>query len=168
MGFQNFKNFIILNVVLLLLIQGLIASKSNSKCPPRIKVRKDTIIRTKESINNGARMLYRSEIETSRECYEICCERETCNVGIVHYKKQHDEYGQIVTTKTCFVFACGTPNRCIFMNHTGYAVIEMNREKPKAKAKPVKVVHPIVEEGKYEKRNMLPSCSCMYVFHIIL
>lgn len=142
MGNQKLKNFIILTVLLALLTQGLTASK----CPP-IKIRKDTIIRTKESIDNGARMLFRSDIDSSRECYEICCERKSCNVGIVHYKKKRDKStGEVVTSKTCFVFACGSPNLCIFMNHTGYAVIEMQRKKAKAKVKPVEIVHPIDEE----------------------
>ena len=101
-------------------LQGL----TSSKCPP-ITVRKDTIIRTKQSIQNGAKLLFRTDVGSSRECYELCCDRKACNVGVMHYKRRKNFNGRIETQKTCFIFACGTPNHCSFMNHTGYAVIEM-------------------------------------------
>eukprot|EP00794_Sanderia_malayensis_P017704 gene17704-19473_t len=139
------KDCVVRCFLICLLFGGLTASK----CPP-IKVHKDTIIRTKESTRKGAKMLYHTDIQSSRECYELCCETKTCNVGIVHYKKERDrETGEIITQKSCFIFACGTPNRCVFMNHTGYAVIEMrkiNRNKHTGKKIHRATEKPIVEE----------------------
>ena len=117
-------------VIISLLLPGLNAAK---KCPP-IKVRKDTIIRTRESLDNGARLLFRTDVDSSRECYELCCERKSCNIGVMHYKKRRDEIsGEPMTYKTCFLFACGSPNLCSFMNHTGYAIIELERGRKKPK-----------------------------------
>lgn len=117
--------FILVIVSIFALLQGL----NSSKCPP-IKVEKDTIIRTKVSIRNGAKLLFRTDVESSRECYELCCDRKACNLGVMHYKHVQDFTGTVETQKTCFIFACGTPSRCIFTNHTGYAVIKMERTKP--------------------------------------
>ena len=113
----------------------------SSKCPP-IKVKKDTIIRTKESIRNGAKLLFRTDVESSRECYELCCEKKACSVGVMHYKRVRGFTGVTETQKTCFIFACGTPSRCTFMNHTGYAIIEMERGKTKQQPtnKPLRTV----------------------------
>ena len=127
-------------IVSLLLLPGLNAAK---KCPP-IKVRKETIIRTRESLDNGARLLFRTDVDSSRECYELCCERKSCNIGVMHYKKRRDEIsGELMTYKTCFLFACGSPNLCSFMNHTAYAIIELERGKKKKpkKAAPKKKPH---------------------------
>eukprot|EP00112_Aurelia_sp_Birch-Aquarium-sp1_P024152 Seg7490.2 transcript_id=Seg7490.2/GoldUCD/mRNA.D3Y31 product="Low-density lipoprotein receptor-related protein 11" protein_id=Seg7490.2/GoldUCD/D3Y31 len=145
----------ILVAVLSLLLPGLNAAK----CPP-IKVRKDTIIRTRESLDNGARLLFRTDVDSSRECYELCCERKSCNIGVMHYKKKRDEIsGELMTYKTCFLFACGSPNLCSFMNHTGYAVIELAREKKKPKKAAPKKKLPtsaiLQEESKQYRRKFI-------------
>lgn len=140
-GVMSLRVLLASAVILVLIENGLIAAKC-----PQIQVKKDTIIRTKESIRNGARMLYRTEVRSSRQCYELCCKRKACNIGVVHYKKLKDELtGNILTSKSCFIFDCGTANQCLFMNHTGYAVIEMKREQPKIKPTEKKL-QPVNEE----------------------
>eukprot|EP00795_Rhopilema_esculentum_P013730 gene13730-4650_t len=129
----------------------------SGKCPP-IKVRKDTIIRSRESIRNGAKLLYRTDVESSRECYELCCNRKSCSVAVMHYKKEVDDSGYPLTIKTCFVFSCGTPNRCSFMNHTGYAVIEMQRDANKAKPQ-TEPENPIPTEEKCPPGSPVAMCS---------
>ena len=148
----------ILVAVISLLLPGLNAAK---KCPP-IKVRKDTIIRTRESLDNGARLLFRNDVDSSRECYELCCDRKACNIGVMHYKKKRNEMsGELMTYKTCFLFACGSPNVCSFMNHTGYAVIELERGKKKAKKVATKIKphsSAIPQEESKQKRQLFIVC----------
>lgn len=117
-----------LYILLLLFVLVVFVSQVESKCP-QIKVRKDTIIRTKESIRNGAKLLLRTNVNSSRYCYDLCCTTKDCNIGVMHYKRLRTFRGDIETRKTCYIFACGMPSVCTFMDHTGYAVIEMERDK---------------------------------------
>ena len=104
---------------------------------PKISVHKNTIIKTKESIRNGAKLLRKiHEIKSARECYSECCLRDNCDIGVMHYRKELDEdSGDEIVTKICFLFQCGYPNKCTFLNHTNYAVIQLHREEEKINKK---------------------------------
>ena len=117
-----------LYILLLLYVVVVFLSQVELKCP-QIKVRKDTIIRTKESMRNGAMLLMKTNVNSSRYCYDLCCTTKDCNTGVMHYKRFRTMKGDIETRKTCYLFACGVPSVCTFMDHTGYAIIEMEQSK---------------------------------------
>ncbi|XP_057305080.1 uncharacterized protein LOC130642030 [Hydractinia symbiolongicarpus] len=99
----------------------------DSDCP-RPKVMKQTIIRSKESIKNGAILIGKEIVETARSCYDLCCSYETCNVALMHYKQVKNEIGDFETHKYCYLFACGSPSVCSFGNHNRYAVIQLEQQ----------------------------------------
>ena len=142
--------FIVFFLFNIAIVIGLVASKC-----PAIKVRKDTIIRTKDSIRKGARLLSRVNVNSSRDCYKLCCNTRGCSIGVMHYKGVRTFDDDIEARKICFIFACGSPSRCSFMNHNGYAVIEM--ERGQATNDVGKVRHRTIpkEESKYSKNSVL-------------
>ena len=101
-----------------------VEESSCGKCP-KPEVRRKTIIRSKESIRNGARLIGKDIVASARECYSLCCNDESCNVAVMHYKNEFDISQSI---ETCFRFDCplvpeGSPSVCTFDEHSRYAVI---------------------------------------------
>ena len=146
---RGFLFVILFGLIVAILVDLVVASRC-----PAIKVRKDTIIRTKESVRNGAKLLIRQNVESSRNCYELCCNTKDCTVGVMHYERVRTLSGEIEARKTCFLFACRKPNRCRFVNHGGYAVIEMKGEKLPAKKEPHRTIPQ--EESRYHCKPCKP------------
>lgn len=90
-------------------------------CPP-IHVKKNRILRTKESLSNGAKYIRRQYVHSAKECYKLCCESRGCNLGMLSYKNSSIALGEIV--RTCYLFDCGSPSKCAFSSYNHYATIE--------------------------------------------
>ena len=88
-------------------------------------VLKRTIIQSELSIQNGAMMLKKLEVESARTCYSACCDISNCNVAVMHYKQEYSVEGDEVMKKFCFLFDCGSPSVCSYQSHNRYAIIEV-------------------------------------------
>lgn len=86
---------------------------------PRIEVKKNRILRTKMSIKKGAKYLAKEVVGVAKECYNRCCARRDCNLGLLQYKNATD--GGI--ERTCYLFDCGNPSKCSFAPYPHYAAI---------------------------------------------
>ncbi|GAB0098372.1 uncharacterized protein DMENIID0001_140940 [Sergentomyia squamirostris] len=91
-------------------------------CLGRFDVHSDTIIRTKESLKLKAVFLDESEVGSSQECANFCCDTENCDVFIFEEKVKG----------TCFLFQCGPPEdfRCKFTRHANYTSAVMSPMRP--------------------------------------
>lgn len=90
-------------------------------------VHKRTIIRSAESIQNGANLLHKLAVPSARDCYEECCKSPYCNVAVMHYKEEYTEDGGSIMKKYCFMFDCKSPSVCSYDEHSGYAIIEISK-----------------------------------------
>lgn len=111
------RSHILSGIILASLFQAVFLN-GNDKCP-QIKVKKDQIIRTKESLDNGAKYLEKKVVKSAKECYQLCCGLKDCNVGMLSYK--NDSYGHLV--RNCYLFDCGQPSKCTFSSYKHYATI---------------------------------------------
>lgn len=98
-------------------------------CPP-IHVQKNRILRTKESLNNGAKYIRRQFVNSAKECYNLCCETNDCNLGMLSYKNSSIALGEI--DRTCYLFDCGSPSKCAFSSYKHYATIEFEDSSDKS------------------------------------
>ncbi|XP_066910253.1 uncharacterized protein [Clytia hemisphaerica] len=92
---------------------------------PQPKVRKRTIIRSSDSIRNGADPIGQFSVVSARECYQKCCDKELCDVAVMHYKQHYTDDGREVMDKICYLFDCKNPSVCLFDAHSRYAIIEI-------------------------------------------
>jgi len=95
---------------------------------PQPGVRKRTIIRSAESIENGAKLLEKYAVDSARQCYKKCCDMKNCNVAVMHYKQKITEIGEELMEKFCFLFDCKSPSVCTYDQHTRYAIIEVPKK----------------------------------------
>ena len=86
---------------------------------PKITVKKNSILRTVDSIKAGAKYLSKQVVDGARKCYKLCCGRVNCNLALLQYKNGSD--GGI--ERTCYQFDCGNPSKCIFAAFPHYASI---------------------------------------------
>jgi len=117
------RKYILWSIILASLFQAVFLDQ-NSKCP-HIKVQKDQIIRTKESLENGAKYLARISVDSAKECHSFCCQRDSCNLAMLSYK--NDSLGQLV--RSCYLFDCGQPSKCTFSSYKHYATIVIEDKK---------------------------------------
>ena len=115
---------IILRLPLFVLLLSLAGKYLLAQECPQPSVRKRTIIRAKESRENGAAPIGKFVVDSARQCYIRCCKESACNVAIMYYK-QVIENEQEITEKHCFLFDCKSPSVCTYDNHERYAVIEV-------------------------------------------
>ncbi|XP_028968683.1 uncharacterized protein LOC108864905 [Galendromus occidentalis] len=77
------------------------------------EVEPNTIIRTADSINAGARYLNESQKRSSAECSLFCYDFSDCNAAVFEEKN----------SGACYLFDCGTNGRlCRFTTHSAYTV----------------------------------------------
>lgn len=104
-------------------------------------VHKRTIIRSAESIQNGAILLHKLVVSSARVCYEECCKSQYCNVAVMHYKEEYAPNGNSFMKKYCFMFDCKNPSVCSYDEHSGYAIIEISKLHTQA---PLKIENPSI------------------------
>ena len=112
-----------INILLIFTLHGYFMLAAQ-ECP-QPKVRKRTIIRSSDSIRNGADPIGQFSVESARECYQNCCNKELCNVAVMHYKQHYADDGREVMDKICYLFDCKSPSVCLFDAHSRYAIIEI-------------------------------------------
>lgn len=86
------------------------------------------IIKTKESTDAGAVFLDSPDITSGEECQQQCCQNKDCNLAV--FKDKEGE-------KSCFMFDCGHPSVCKFVEHKGFTVFTI----PDRKTSKTGVVH---------------------------
>ncbi|KAK3593443.1 hypothetical protein CHS0354_020206 [Potamilus streckersoni] len=78
-----------------------------------------TIIKTKESMQNGAKFLKNIKgIACAQRCVEECCNLDDCDVAVYEEKDENN----------CYLFNCSKPNSCIFVPHALYRSIMTTSE----------------------------------------
>ncbi|KAL3875122.1 hypothetical protein ACJMK2_038056 [Sinanodonta woodiana] len=78
-----------------------------------------TIIKTKESLLNGAKFLKNlKSIACAQGCIEECCNLDGCDVAVYEEKDENN----------CYLFNCSKPNSCIFAPHALYRSIMVTSE----------------------------------------
>lgn len=105
-----------------------------AECPQPV-VKKRTIIRAKESRENGAEPIGKFVVDSARQCYSRCCKEASCNVAIMYYKQVSEDEKM---EKHCFLFDCKSPSVCSYDNHDRYAVIEVPKPMSVKKTTPKK------------------------------
>uniref|UniRef100_H2ZBX2 MANSC domain-containing protein n=1 Tax=Ciona savignyi TaxID=51511 RepID=H2ZBX2_CIOSA len=103
-----------------------VKSDSNSdSCSNKFLENKNKIIRTEESIQNGAKFLKASTKQMSAEsCKQLCCDytdpnnQHTCDLSVIQLS------GGGGGKPCCFLFSCTNHStgkfNCLFSNHDGY------------------------------------------------
>ncbi|CAH1792597.1 unnamed protein product, partial [Owenia fusiformis] len=76
------------------------------------------IIRTHESIANGAIFIESPGAKTQGDCLSECCKQSECNLAVFEDKSK----------RSCYLFDCKVPSLCTFTNHTGYISMHLNKE----------------------------------------
>lgn len=95
---------------------------------PQPSVKKRTIIRAKESRENGAVPIGKFVVDSARQCYLRCCKETDCNIAIMYYKQVIENELEVME-KHCFLFDCKSPSVCTYDSHERYAVIEVPKLK---------------------------------------
>ena len=98
---------------------------------PRFQIRKSTIIKTQESISNGAQFLGKKIATSSRGCHEACCKINSRGCNLVMIKYSEDKV-------SCFMFNCHSPSVCSFYTHESYhnyAALEYGDKKRQSSSK---------------------------------
>ena len=137
-----------------------------AECPQPV-VKKRTIIRAKESRENGAEPIGKFVVDSARQCYSRCCKEASCNVAIMYYKQVSEDEKM---EKHCFLFDCKSPSVCSYDNHDRYAVIEVpkpmsvkkttpKKEHEERKLASLKLTHPPRKTGKQK------SIFDLQIFH---
>ena len=119
---------LLLSVTVLLLLPVVAEVRGKQDCL-KPTVMRQTIIRSKESIDAGAVLIGKESVSGANECYNLCCKYSTCNTAIMHYKLTVNELQEDEIQKYCYLFACIPLNVCIFDKHRRYAVIQLNTTK---------------------------------------
>lgn len=131
MGLKGFHRVILPGILLAFLgCVSAVGDLNEYQCPYNIHVQKRQIIKARESQNNGARFLKHATVLDARECYKLCCERESCDLAQMQYKNSSSsgEYSYFdIIEKICYMFHCGTPSKCRFGEHDHYATISYER-----------------------------------------
>lgn len=79
-------------------------------------VRKNTEIQKDFSLKNGAVSIGSKIVKDATECYNLCCERydtDGCNLAQMHYRQVSGLYGEDTVEKSCHLYACGSPSKCL-------------------------------------------------------
>lgn len=117
------RSWILSGIILASFFQAVFLNE-NKKCP-HIKVQKDQILRTKESLENGAKYISKISVNSAKECHSSCCKSDNCNLAMLSYK--NDSHGHLV--RNCYLFDCGQPSRCTFSPYKHYATIVIEDRK---------------------------------------
>ena len=99
---------------------------------PKFEIKKSTIIKTQESVHNGAQFLGKKITTSSRGCHEECCKTNSqgCNLVMIKYSTAEKV--------SCFMFNCRSPSVCSFYKHESYrsyAALEYKDKKPQYSSK---------------------------------
>ncbi|XP_056637841.1 uncharacterized protein LOC130445938 isoform X2 [Diorhabda sublineata] len=113
---------------LLLFVNSEIRVKRNDidlpTCIDKFDIHRDTIIRTQDSQNMGAKYLTELDLGSREECLHLCCETDNCDVFVFEEKN----------AGSCYLFQCGPPEdfKCKFTHHVNYssAILSINRHIP--------------------------------------
>ncbi|XP_028402784.1 uncharacterized protein LOC114525597 [Dendronephthya gigantea] len=84
------------------------------KCP-KFQIRRSTIIKTQQSVRNGAEFLGKKIMSSARGCHELCCKKDGCNLVMLKYDTESFE-----KKVSCFMFNCRSPSVCNFYKHSSY------------------------------------------------
>jgi len=94
---------------------------SDQHCLEQFSVESSTIIRTKDSRENGAVFINETEVETLTRCLHLCCSTPLCNVAV---------FGE---GSSCYLFDCGSPEafKCQFTGSDDFAsaVLDLDRHR---------------------------------------
>jgi len=94
---------------------------TDDHCLDHFSVESNTIIRTKDSQENGAVFLNDTEVDSMARCLHICCGTPLCNVAV---------FGE---GNSCFLFDCGPPDalKCQFTSSEDFAsaVLDVDRHR---------------------------------------
>ena len=99
-----------------------------NKCP-RFRIKKSTILRTQQSVRDGAVFLAKKVMSSSRGCHQQCCKTDGCNLVTLKYGTGSD-----IEKVNCFMFNCRSPSVCSFYQHWlyhTYTVFEYEDKKTK-------------------------------------
>ncbi|XP_046859874.1 uncharacterized protein LOC124453164 isoform X2 [Xenia sp. Carnegie-2017] len=88
--------------------------RSFGRCP-KFTIKKSTIIKSSQSLHNGAVLLGRKVTHSSAGCHKECCKNTDCNLVMLKYELQNK-----IVKITCFLFDCKTPSVCSFYQHSTY------------------------------------------------
>lgn len=88
--------------------------RSFGRCP-KFTIKKSTIIKSSQSVHNGAVLLGRKLTRSSAGCHKECCKNTDCNLVMLKYELQNK-----IVKITCFLFDCKTPSVCSFYQHSTY------------------------------------------------
>ncbi|XP_023330230.1 uncharacterized protein LOC111702696 [Eurytemora carolleeae] len=101
--------------------RGINKHYSDDHCLNHFSVESSTIIRTKDSRENGAVFINETEVETMSRCLHLCCSTPLCNVAV---------FGEV---NSCYLFDCGSPEafKCQFTGSDDFssAVLEIDRHR---------------------------------------
>ena len=79
-------------------------------------VRKRTEIQKDFSLRNGAISIGSKIVKDATECYNLCCGRydtDGCNLAQMHYRQVSGLDGEDSVQKSCYLYACGSPSKCL-------------------------------------------------------
>ena len=95
---------------------------SQSKCT-NIHVAKNEIIQVTASLEAGAEFISSRTTLDARQCYELCCLEDRCDLAQLQYR--NSSRGGI--ERVCFLFRCWSPTRCSFKVHEHHATIHFEK-----------------------------------------
>lgn len=78
-----FRQFFFLFVFLLVAVNG---KKDSEFCTRVFDISNRTIIKTTESINQGAKYIKSTKAKTRDDCMMACCVLDTCNMAVLQEK----------------------------------------------------------------------------------
>jgi len=94
---------------------------NDDHCLEHFSVEASTIIRTKDSRENGAVFINETEVATLSRCLHLCCSTPLCNVAV---------FGE---RSSCYLFDCGSPEafKCQFTSSDDFAsaVLDLDRHR---------------------------------------
>lgn len=85
--------------------------------------RNNSIIKTKDSLDAGARFITAPTVQNEKDCEKECCKEESCNTVVLKIKGGHSD------DLACYLFDCKSPNLCVFTSHPGFAVLDFSYAK---------------------------------------
>ena len=135
-------------------------------------VRKNTEIQKDFSLKNGAVSIGSKIVKDATECYKLCCGRydaDGCNLAQMHYRQVSGLYGEDSVEKSCRLYACGSPSKCLLESNEftmRYHVILLKPDENdyssiygKYDENPTKTTLPPVPEETTEETTTMPTTT---------
>lgn len=89
---------------------------------PAMKEMKGKIIDVHKSLDLGATLLDGSWAPTRDQCASQCCHKTGCDLAL--YKNE----GLSQSGKNCYYIKCGSLDKCVMVNHSGFTSIQLQSE----------------------------------------